>query len=112
VGAGKSTLLSAILGELPKAKGRVIVNGTLAYVPQTAWLKNATLKENILFGTKNDRDRYDEVRREGGRLRGQTGMKGVMRLKEKRRREEGRGKVRKGKRRKRRKRKTKFQIKT
>lgn len=61
VGSGKSSLLSAILGEMPKINGRVIVNGTLAYVPQTAWMKNDSLKENILFGKDDNRDWYKKV---------------------------------------------------
>ena len=58
VGAGKSSFLQSILGEVPKLKGTVEVGGTLAYVPQQAWIFNATVKENILFGKPFDRDRY------------------------------------------------------
>eukprot|EP01127_Copromyxa_protea_P010845 TRINITY_DN2685_c0_g3_i1.p1 TRINITY_DN2685_c0_g3~~TRINITY_DN2685_c0_g3_i1.p1 ORF type:complete len:1581 (+),score=418.17 TRINITY_DN2685_c0_g3_i1:533-4744(+) len=61
VGAGKSSLLSAMLGEMPKIRGRVVVNGTLAYVPQSAWMKNDTLKGNILFGKEDNRDWYQQV---------------------------------------------------
>lgn len=50
VGSGKSSLLSAILGEIQKINGKVIVNGSVAYVPQQSWMQNATLKENVLFG--------------------------------------------------------------
>ncbi|KNC46638.1 ATP-binding cassette transporter [Thecamonas trahens ATCC 50062] len=42
VGSGKSTLLSAILGEVQKVSGRVTRDGTVAYVPQEAWIVNAT----------------------------------------------------------------------
>ncbi|KAJ3318494.1 hypothetical protein HDV06_000427 [Boothiomyces sp. JEL0866] len=58
VGAGKSTLLSAILGHTYKKEGEVIVRGTIAYVPQSAWMINATLKENILFGEEFDEEFY------------------------------------------------------
>jgi ABC-type bacteriocin/lantibiotic exporter with double-glycine peptidase domain len=34
VGSGKSTLLQALLGEIPKRKGVVTVDGTIAYCPQ------------------------------------------------------------------------------
>ena len=61
VGAGKTSLLSAVLGEMTKVDGRVSVNGTVAYVPQTAWILNATLKQNILFGKELDQKLYDEV---------------------------------------------------
>ena len=30
----------------------------MAYVPQQAWIRNATLKENILFGKNSDDVRY------------------------------------------------------
>ncbi|KAL5018705.1 hypothetical protein ScPMuIL_004427, partial [Solemya velum] len=50
VGSGKSSLLSAILGEMDKLEGSISVKGTLAYVAQVAWIQNATLKDNILFG--------------------------------------------------------------
>jgi len=33
----------------------------VAYVPQQAWLQNATLRDNILFGAKLDKERYDKV---------------------------------------------------
>jgi ATP-binding cassette subfamily C (CFTR/MRP) protein 1 len=46
VGSGKSSLLSAILGEMEKVSGSVNINGDtkIAYVPQQAWIQNATLK--------------------------------------------------------------------
>ncbi|KAJ1556910.1 hypothetical protein HK096_010171, partial [Nowakowskiella sp. JEL0078] len=33
----------------------------VAYVSQTAWLMNATIRDNILFGAKYDENRYREV---------------------------------------------------
>ena len=50
VGAGKSSLLSACLGEMKKVYGHVFVDGSVAYVPQQAWMQNSTFKENITFG--------------------------------------------------------------
>lgn len=61
VGSGKSTLLSAILGELDKHNGRVNTKGTIAYVAQQAWIQNATLRANILFGKVFDPSKYDRV---------------------------------------------------
>mmetsp|Transcript_11549 Transcript_11549/g.40382 ORF Transcript_11549/g.40382 Transcript_11549/m.40382 type:complete len:1626 (-) Transcript_11549:176-5053(-) len=58
VGVGKSALCSAILGELHREEGRVATRGTVAYVAQTAWILNATVKHNILFGSPYDRRRY------------------------------------------------------
>ncbi|KFH67872.1 hypothetical protein MVEG_06603 [Podila verticillata NRRL 6337] len=61
VGQGKSSLLGAIIGDMYKHKGRVCVYGQLAYVPQQAWIINASLKENILFGKALDQERYDRI---------------------------------------------------
>lgn len=52
VGAGKSSLLSALLGDMEKVRGKVNISGSLAYVPQQAWIQNATVKQNILFINK------------------------------------------------------------
>mmetsp|Transcript_6290 Transcript_6290/g.9671 ORF Transcript_6290/g.9671 Transcript_6290/m.9671 type:complete len:1368 (-) Transcript_6290:757-4860(-) len=57
-GSGKSSLLHAILGEIPKKGGIVQTRGSIAYVPQQAWIFNATLRENILFGLPYDRKKY------------------------------------------------------
>nr|XP_014347396.1 PREDICTED: canalicular multispecific organic anion transporter 1 [Latimeria chalumnae] len=61
VGSGKSSLVSAVLGEMEHLKGHVNVKGSVAYVPQQAWIQNTTLKENILFGSELDEDRYQQV---------------------------------------------------
>ncbi|KAF7132274.1 hypothetical protein RHSIM_Rhsim09G0006700 [Rhododendron simsii] len=61
VGSGKSSLLASILGELHKKSGKVRVCGTTAYVAQTSWIQNATIQENILFGSPMDKERYNEV---------------------------------------------------
>lgn len=50
VGSGKSSLLSALLGEMDKLEGTVAVKGSVAYIPQQAWIQNSSLKDNILFG--------------------------------------------------------------
>lgn len=61
VGSGKSSLISAFLGEMDKISGRVNTYGKIAYVPQQAWIQNATLQDNILFGRSMDRKKYDQV---------------------------------------------------
>ncbi|KAF9357890.1 Multidrug resistance-associated protein 1 [Mortierella sp. AD094] len=61
VGQGKTSLLSAILGDMYRRHGTVKVYGRLAYVPQQAWIVNATLRENITFGNKFDQVRYDYI---------------------------------------------------
>lgn len=61
VGSGKSSLLQAILGEMNKNKGTVNVSGTVAYVPQQAWIQNQTLRENVLFNRSYDFEYYNKV---------------------------------------------------
>nr|CAB3219630.1 multidrug resistance-associated protein 1-like [Phallusia mammillata] len=56
VGSGKSSLISALLGEMEKKHGHVGVKGSIAYVPQQAWIQNATLQNNILFGKSLEQD--------------------------------------------------------
>jgi ABC-type multidrug transport system fused ATPase/permease subunit len=61
VGCGKSSVLSAFLGEMAREGGRAIINGSLAYASQQAWIQNASLKDNILFGTPYNAQRYQRV---------------------------------------------------
>lgn len=58
VGEGKSSLVGALLGEMYKYSGQVRSFGSLAYVSQTAWILNATVRENILFGRPYEKERY------------------------------------------------------
>ncbi|KAF9196565.1 hypothetical protein BGZ49_002755 [Haplosporangium sp. Z 27] len=73
-GSGKSALLLALLGELERLEGQVYMprldygsesanehGSGIAYVSQTAWLQNSTIRENILFGKEFDQERYDAV---------------------------------------------------
>ncbi|KAG8558237.1 hypothetical protein GDO81_016925 [Engystomops pustulosus] len=61
VGCGKSSLLSALLGEMEKKEGVVSVKGGIAYVPQQAWIQNASLKDNIVFGRERKEPLYKKV---------------------------------------------------
>uniref|UniRef100_A0A8D0DC52 ABC-type glutathione-S-conjugate transporter n=1 Tax=Sander lucioperca TaxID=283035 RepID=A0A8D0DC52_SANLU len=61
VGCGKSSLLSALLGEVEKLEGEVSIRGSVAYVPQQAWIQNATLRDNILFGKPYNEQKYQCV---------------------------------------------------
>jgi len=61
VGQGKSSLLSAIIGDMYKLDGRVQISGRVAYVPQQAWITNASLRDNVLFGTEYNEARYKQV---------------------------------------------------
>ncbi|NWW02027.1 MRP1 protein, partial [Oreocharis arfaki] len=61
VGAGKSSLLAALLGELETADGCVAMKDTAAYVPQQAWVLNASVEDNILFGKEMDEAWFNRV---------------------------------------------------
>lgn len=80
-GEGKSLLLASILGEAELLTGSIsmpktptidrydsmvdktdwIVDSAVAYVAQVPWIENATIKDNILFGSPFDLDRYHKV---------------------------------------------------
>ncbi|KAG1046896.1 hypothetical protein G6F43_010636 [Rhizopus delemar] len=74
-GSGKTTLLASLLGETYRLSGQAIlprivpnrssplggaVSG-IAYVAQTAWLQNCSIRDNILFGLPFDEERYENV---------------------------------------------------
>ena len=61
VGSGKSSLLQALLGDLWKIKGEVVLRGTSAYVAQSPWVMNASVKENIVFGHRFDPTFYEKT---------------------------------------------------
>ncbi|RYG52860.1 ATP-binding cassette domain-containing protein [archaeon] len=68
VGAGKSSLLSALLGEMTLEAGSIEVRvpqramaHPMAYCAQQAWILNATVRNNILFGNDYDEARYNHV---------------------------------------------------
>ncbi|KAJ2371523.1 hypothetical protein H4S02_009527, partial [Coemansia sp. RSA 2611] len=78
-GSGKTSLLSALIGEMELRQGSVLVPTSLAidnelfslsnrtvldsvaYVSQEPWLRNATIRENILFGEPFEQQRYEAV---------------------------------------------------
>ncbi|WFD25646.1 hypothetical protein MNAN1_000609 [Malassezia nana] len=80
VGSGKSSLLLAMMGELHRVSGTTFMpcpisrslvepdpvsklTETVAYCSQSPWLLGTTVRENILFGTDYDEERYHEVLR-------------------------------------------------
>jgi ABC-type transport system involved in cytochrome bd biosynthesis fused ATPase/permease subunit len=73
VGSGKSSLLSAMLGETEVLGGKVSLAGRVGYVPQQAWIRNATLRENILLNKPFDAIRYERVVSERRRVIQATG---------------------------------------
>ncbi|KAJ3075108.1 Canalicular multispecific organic anion transporter 2 [Podochytrium sp. JEL0797] len=61
VGTGKSSLISTMLGEMHKCSGTVRVSGSVAYVSQQAWIENATVRDNILFGSEYNEVKYNAI---------------------------------------------------
>uniref|UniRef100_A0A7N0U2M8 ABC-type xenobiotic transporter n=3 Tax=Kalanchoe fedtschenkoi TaxID=63787 RepID=A0A7N0U2M8_KALFE len=58
-GEGKTSLISAMLGELlPMDGADVVIRGSVAYVPQVSWIFNATVRDNILFGSPFEGYKY------------------------------------------------------
>ncbi|KAJ6570146.1 ABC protein [Mycena vulgaris] len=58
VGSGKSSLMQGLIGEMKRIGGEFSFGGKVAYCPQTAWIQNASLRDNVLFGQPFDSDRY------------------------------------------------------
>ncbi|KAF3005742.1 hypothetical protein E8E13_006603 [Curvularia kusanoi] len=61
VGSGKSSLLAALAGDMRKTSGEVIMGASRAFCPQYAWIQNATVRENIIFGKEFHQKWYDQV---------------------------------------------------
>ncbi|KAG2053173.1 P-loop containing nucleoside triphosphate hydrolase protein [Suillus hirtellus] len=58
VRSGKSSLLQGLLGEIRKVSRHVSFGSRIGYYPQTMWIQNATLHDNITFGQSFEEDRY------------------------------------------------------
>ncbi|XP_006815134.1 ATP-binding cassette sub-family C member 9-like [Saccoglossus kowalevskii] len=63
IASGKSSLIMALLGEITGYSGSVEYrdNAKISYASQTAWLLNATLRDNIIFWKDFDQVRYNAV---------------------------------------------------
>ncbi|KAJ7436833.1 P-loop containing nucleoside triphosphate hydrolase protein [Mycena latifolia] len=66
-GAGKTSLLLALLGEMhftpssPRSWYNLPRAGGVAYAAQESWILNQTIRDNILFGSEYDEERYKKV---------------------------------------------------
>ncbi|EEB98739.1 hypothetical protein MPER_01703, partial [Moniliophthora perniciosa FA553] len=58
VGSGKSSLLQGVIGEMRRTSGTVKFGGSVGYCPQTAWIQNASVRENVCFGREWEEKRY------------------------------------------------------
>ncbi|CAK7267015.1 ATP-binding cassette transporter yor1 [Sporothrix epigloea] len=61
VGSGKSSLLAALAGDMRKTSGETVLGASRAFCPQYAWIQNATLRKNIVFGKEYNESWYKEV---------------------------------------------------
>lgn len=61
VGSGKTSLLAALAGDMRQTNGEVILGASRAFCPQYAWIQNATVQQNILFGKEMDKKWYADV---------------------------------------------------
>lgn len=64
VGSGKTLLLRALLGEVPplsSSSTALSISGTVSYATQEPFILNTSLRNNILFGSDFNEDRYEKV---------------------------------------------------
>ncbi|CAE8713287.1 unnamed protein product [Polarella glacialis] len=61
VGAGKSGLLQALIGDVSPVRGILSTSGRIAYSSQVAWTRNATVRDNIIFNSPFNEERYADV---------------------------------------------------
>ncbi|KAL6600247.1 hypothetical protein LY90DRAFT_660286 [Neocallimastix californiae] len=61
VGSGKSSLINAIIGEMKREEGTIVHGGSFSYCSQQAWIQNATVRDNILFGKEYHEEYYKKV---------------------------------------------------
>jgi ABC-type multidrug transport system fused ATPase/permease subunit len=65
VGSGKSSLIQALIQNMNLIKTseytHACVSGSIAYVSQESWIQNTTIKNNILFGSEDNNDKYQKV---------------------------------------------------
>ncbi|OCH84366.1 multidrug resistance-associated ABC transporter [Obba rivulosa] len=66
-GSGKTSILMALLGEMhyiPSGPNSFVVlprGEGVAYAAQESWVQNETIRDNILFGSPYDEERYNKV---------------------------------------------------
>lgn len=61
LGGGKSSMLKTILQAYPICQGKLHIQGSISYASEEPWLFPSTIKQNILFGQKYDKERYTKV---------------------------------------------------
>ena len=64
----QTSLLMTVLGEMPVTFGKVMTFGSVAYVPQEAWVISDTVRQNILFGAPRNGNDQHYVQRSAGNM--------------------------------------------
>ena len=67
-GSGKTSLLLSLLGETVLESGSATCPRDVAYVPQSPWLLNSSIRQNIIFFSNFDEARYRAVVEASGLL--------------------------------------------
>ncbi|KAJ1721350.1 hypothetical protein LPJ61_006053, partial [Coemansia biformis] len=60
-GSGKSSLLLSICGELAMTEGTGKAVGSIAYLEQSPWIMNDTMRANVLFGREYDAELFAKI---------------------------------------------------
>lgn len=61
VAAGKSSLLAGLLGEMQLTNGKCDTRGCIAYLGQSPWIQNMSVRDNVLFGHEFDLANYERA---------------------------------------------------
>ncbi|THV43871.1 hypothetical protein BGAL_0843g00010 [Botrytis galanthina] len=62
IGSGKSSLLKGLLGEIPATKGNIYIShAEVAFVDQTSWIQNCSIRDNIIGTSDYESAWYQRV---------------------------------------------------
>ncbi|KAK9504177.1 hypothetical protein O3M35_010565 [Rhynocoris fuscipes] len=61
VGSGKTAVFHAILGEIEITRGTIDIEGTISYCSQEPWIFPGSIRQNILFGSEYEPNKFRKV---------------------------------------------------
>ena len=50
-----------MLGNMTRESGKVSYSGKLAFIPQEAWIRNGSVRDNVIFSLPYDKEKYKKV---------------------------------------------------